>query len=582
MSSLKQIAVLIMLIAGSCQVFAWTGISDTTNKMAIDSLSQDIKNKVTDTRIQRSVQNKAIIDSLRNYVKGCPVLGVMNDTIFYVYSKLGASTPAERADLVTNKIRRVYQDDFFKSDSISVRQSDYTVDVVYGDIIIIGVSELDALWFDKTMEEAATDLKLKIRNSILKAKENYSLSKVLSRIGLAVLVFFCAGLLIWLIGKASTWLLNLIARKKNIWLKKLSYKDYTFLTAEHEYAVIHFFAKIFRWLLYAFLLYLTLPIIFSIFPFTRGWADSLFSLIWNPFKGILVAVWKYLPNLFSILVIIVVMRLFMRFIKYLFTEIELGKLKIAGFHADWAMTTHGIARFLLYAFTFVLIFPHLPGSDSAIFKGVSVFLGLLFSLGSPSVIANAVAGIVITYMRPFKIGDRIKIGDITGDVIEKTLLVTRLRTIKNEEITLPNTSVLTGSTTNYSSFAKTDGLIIYTTVTIGYDVPWKDMHKALIDAALQTNLVLREPKPFVLQTSLDDFYVSYQINAYINEAVKMAEIYSDLHRNIQDVCNERGIEIMSPHYMSARDGNMTTIPSNYLPEDYKEPAFNVRVQKERI
>ena len=272
------------------------------------------------------------------------------------------------------------------------------------------------------------------------------------------------------------------------------------------------------------------------------------------------------------------MKYVIRFVRYIFHEIEAEKLKISGFHADWAMPTYSIVKFLLYAFMFVLIFPYLPGSDSNIFKGVSVFIGVLFSLGSSSAIANMVAGLVITYMRPFKIGDRIKIGDVTGDVVEKTLLVTRIRTIKNEVITIPNSSVLIGNTTNYSSEAIEKGLIIHTTVTIGYDVPWKDMHQALIDAALRTNLILDEPKPFVLQTSLEDFYVSYQINAYTREAGKQALIYSNLHQNIQDVCNERGIEILSPHYRAARDGNMTTIPADYLPNDYKSPSFNVKVE----
>ena len=580
MSSPKQIIILAVFLLYRLPLNAGPDVTVDNNLLSNDTVYKEIKDKLVDAKLQRTIQNKAIIDSLRPFVKGYPVLGVMNDTIFYIYSKLGMSTPSERADLITAKIRRVYNDDFFKSDSIFVRQSDYTVDVVYGEIILIGVSELDALWFDKTMEEAANDLKVKISNSILLAKENYSLSKVLSRIGLVILVFCCAGFFIWIIGRSSSWMLKFIAGKKDKWLRSLTYRDYTFLTPEQEYKAIQFFAKILRWLLYAILLYISLPVIFSIFPFTRGWADSLFRLIWNPLRGILVAVWKYLPNLFSILVILFIMRFVMRFIRYIFKEIEDGTLKISGFHADWAMPTLTIARFLVYAFTFVLIFPHLPGSDSAIFKGVSVFLGVLFSLGSPSIIANTVAGLVITYMRPFKTGDRIKIGDITGDVIEKNLLVTRLKTIKNEEITLPNTSVLTGSTTNYSSFARTGGLIVNTTVTIGYDVPWRDMHKALIDAALRTGLILKNPLPFVLQTSLDDFYVSYQINAYTEEASMMAGIYSDLHQNIQDVCNERGIEIMSPHYRQERDGNRTTIPAGYLPEDYKAPSFNIKVEKE--
>jgi small-conductance mechanosensitive channel len=229
---------------------------------------------------------------------------------------------------------------------------------------------------------------------------------------------------------------------------------------------------------------------------------------------------------------------------------------------------------------FVLVFPYLPGSDSNVFRGVSVFIGVLFSLGSSSAIANMVAGLVITYMRPFKIGDRIKIGDIIGDVMEKNLLVTRIKTPKNEEITIPNSSILSGNTTNYSSLARTEGLIIHTIVTIGYDVPWKQIHQALIDAALRTEKLLKEPHPFVLQTGLEDFYVSYQINAYTKESKMLAHIYSELHQNIQDCCFEKGIEILSPHYRAARDGNMTTIPQSYLPNDYKTPSFNLKIEKE--
>ena len=280
------------------------------------------------------------------------------------------------------------------------------------------------------------------------------------------------------------------------------------------------------------------------------------------FKGII----DFMPNLFSILVIIFLFKYSIKGIKYFVDQIEKGHIHINGFHEEWAQPTFRILKFLLFAFMVVLIFPYLPGSGSPAFQGVSVFVGILFSLGSSNAIANMVAGMVITYMRPFKIGDRVKIGEIIGDVVEKTALVTRIRTIKNEDITVPNSTVLSTSTTNFSSNTRNNdtGLIIYTTITIGYDAPWKDVHNALISAALRTPLVLKKPSPFVLQTSLDDFYVSYQVNCYTKNANSMAVIYSDLHRNIQDCFNEAGIEIMSPHYEHQRRGNATTIPANYL------------------
>lgn len=526
----------------------------------------------------RISKTRSGIDSLQNSASKFPVISVSGDTLFFIYSKFGASTPEERAATITRKIKKLVDDDFLFIDSILVIQAENEYDIVYSDLIIMSISETDAAWYNKSSAALAHEFKDKIKNSVLESKKENSILKLLLRISLVLFVIALAWLIIWSIGKGNRKLLFYVNGNKDIWLKDLSYKDYTFLSVEQELQGIHFLITVFRWFFYALLLYITLPIIFSIFPFSRNWADMLFLLIWNPFKGIIISIWKYLPNLFNILVIYFVMKYFIRFVKYTFSEIEAEKLKISGFHADWAMPTFSIVKVLLYAFMFVLIFPYLPGSDSTIFQGVSVFIGILFSLGSSSAIANMVAGLVITYMRPFKIGDRIKIGDVTGDIVEKDLLVTRVITIKNEVITIPNSAVLSGNTINYTIEAKEKGLIIHTTVTIGYDVPWKDMHEALIEAALRTEMLLKNPEPFVLQTSLEDFYVAYQINAYTKEASKQAVIYSGLHQNIQDVCNERGIEILSPHYRAARDGNRTTIPSEYLSDDYRAPGFTIKME----
>jgi small-conductance mechanosensitive channel len=229
----------------------------------------------------------------------------------------------------------------------------------------------------------------------------------------------------------------------------------------------------------------------------------------------------------------------------------------------------------------VVIWPKIPGSSSDIFKGVSVFLGLLVSFGSSSAIGNMVAGLVITYMRPFVLQDRVKIGDVTGDVVEKSLLVTRLRTIKNEIVTIPNSTILSGNTINYTIMAKKEGFILHTTITIGYDEPWRKIHDLMINAALATEGVDVKRKPFVLQTSLEDWYVAYQINAYTKQPEKSALIYSNLHANIQDKFNEAGVEIMSAHYQTLRDGNKTTIPSDYLPDGYETPGFNVNVTEKK-
>jgi small-conductance mechanosensitive channel len=261
--------------------------------------------------------------------------------------------------------------------------------------------------------------------------------------------------------------------------------------------------------------------------------------------------------------------------QYFFGELRDEKLTIRGFYPDWAEPTAKLVRVLILAASAIVAFPYLPGSDSPAFKGISVFLGVLLSLGSTSAVAHGVAGTILTYMRAFQTGDFVRIGGDVGEVIEKTLLVTRVRTQKNEVITIPNGTVLGGVVVNYSAEAHKRGVIFHTIVTIGYSAPWRQVHELLISAALATEDVLHDPSPFVLQTALNDFYVSYELNAYTDKPTNMQNIYSVLHQNIQDRFNEAGVEINSPHYASLRDGNETTIPQSYWPRDYKVPAFQV-------
>jgi small-conductance mechanosensitive channel len=353
--------------------------------------------------------------------------------------------------------------------------------------------------------------------------------------------------------------------------KGIRFGTYQFLDSKRVVRVTLFFLNLVRLVVILLAFYIALPLLFSVFPWSQGIADSIIAWTLTPVRKALLGLLSYLPNLFTIIVIMAITYYVAKFLKFIAGEIENGALVVSGFYPDWARPTLNIIKFLLYAFSFILIFPYLPGSDSPIFQGVSVFLGILFSLGSSTAISNAVAGLVITYMRPFRIGDRIRIGDYTGDVVEKSLLVTRIRTIKNEEITIPNASVLSGHTVNYTTSARDLGLILNTGVTIGYDVPWKQVHELLINAAKSTSGIMtgEGKQPFVLQTSLDDFYVSYQINAYTDDSHRMAAIYSELHQNIQDRFNEAGVEIMSPHYRAGRDGNLSTIPSIYLTKDYQ-------------
>lgn len=270
---------------------------------------------------------------------------------------------------------------------------------------------------------------------------------------------------------------------------------------------------------------------------------------------------RFIPNLFFIAFIIFISRALIRFLKFLFLKIEKEYIQIDGFYAEWAGTTFQLLRFFICMFALVLIYPHLPGAGTKALEGVSVFLGLMISLGSSSAIANIIAGIMISYMRAFKKGDYVKIGDSMGRVVEKGIIVTRIMTYKNEEITIPNTQILNSQVTNYTSQAKNSDLILYTTVTIGYEVPWTLVHKMLLESANRSNLVSKEKTPFILQTALNDYTVSYQLNAFTANEDKIPGAYSELHKNIQEVFAENQVEIMSPAYTVLRESTHSTVPT---------------------
>ncbi len=551
----------------------------TTDNLKKEELLKQL-NDLNKSDSIRIANKKREINSLRHSVKGYPVTGFFNDTLFVIYNKLGSFSAKDRAVAIRARISKLADEFGFNAKSIEIIETETTLDIVKGESIIMSVSENDAIWNNTTKSDLAKQYKTIITDAIIKYKQETGFSTLAKEIGLALLVIFIIFFLIKYIKKLFHWFESKIINEENHRIKGIKIRNFTLFDAHQQVNALLTVNTFLKWVFIAIIIYTALPILFGIFPWTKDFAGILFGYILNPVKKIALGFWNYLPNLITTLVIILVFRYVLKGINFLKNEIQKGNLEIPGFYADWANPTYQIIRILVFAFMIVVIYPLLPGSQSEAFKGVSVFLGFLFTFGSAGSLSNIIAGLILTYMRLFKIGDRVKIGEVTGDVIEKSLLVTRIRTIKNEIISIPNSTVMNSHTINYSSDAPEKGLIIHSTVTIGYDVPWKTMHEALIEAASKTNLVLPEPKPFVLQTSLDDFYVSYEINAYIKEPNKQAVIYSDLHQNIQDICNERGIEIMSPHYRAARDGSQTTIPENYLDKNYKAPPFNFKINKE--
>ena len=503
------------------------------------------------------------IDSLRRMTPGIPVI-VEGDTLYYLFAKRGGHTPQQRAEMNAAAITELGKRFNLQPDSVYIESSDIVTDLMYGNKVLSSFTDQDGLWEGCSRDQLAAAKRKVIVDKLKVMKDEHSLWQLGKRVLYFILVivgqFLLFKLTIWLFNKLKA----RIQRLKDTKLKPISIQDYELLDTQKQVNLLVFLASLLRYAVMLLQLILTVPLLFAIFPQTKDLAYKLFSYIWEPIKSIFLGIVEYIPNLFTIFVIWLAVKYLVRLVRYLASEIQSERLKIGGFYADWAMPTFHIVRFLLYAFMIAMIYPYLPGSKSGVFQGISVFVGLIVSLGSSTVIGNIIAGLVITYMRPFKLGDRIKLNDTTGNVIEKTPLVTRIRTPKNEVVTIPNSFIMSSHTVNFSQSARDYGLIIHSEVSIGYDIPWRKTHQLLIEAALNTPGVVDDPRPFVLETSLQDYYPVYQVNAYIKDANQLAQVYSDLHQNIQDRFNEEGIEIMSPHYIATRDGSETTIPKDDL------------------
>ncbi len=501
------------------------------------------------------------VDSTQYNKRGAVVLA--EDTLFFLYGELNGISAAERAQLVNSRLENIVHSADFVADSFTTVDFVDFSRILYKGQLISNITATDAYWYGQSTPQTAKAHVKALRKGCSEYRSGLDIKAIITQILLALVIIVLSGFIIKYVNRLFKYFARRIETAQGTHLKGLKIGTYELLDEHRLTSVLLIINNVLRILFLLFIFYLTLPIVLRIFPWTKGVADMLFGFVLNPLKAMLKSIVDYIPNLFTIIVIFIVIRYLARAVSFLANEIRIEKLQITGFYPDWAVPTSRIINFLLYAFMVVLIWPYLPGSGSPVFQGVSVFLGLLLSIGSSSAISNVVAGLVITYMRPFKIGDRVRVGQVSGDVVEKNLLVTRIRTIKNEFITVPNSQVLADSSINYStSSTESSGLIIHSSVTIGYDVPWRHVHQMLIEAANKTPLIEKNPSPFVLQTSLDDFYVSYQVNAYTKSPSSQASIYSDLHALIQDIFAKNDVEIMSPHYRAERDGPNTIPPVN--------------------
>lgn len=498
--------------------------------------------------------------------------------ILTVYEPVGTLTPETRAQGIAGRVIALARDGSIPAESVRLQPRNAWTEILADNTMIMAVTNADAKAAGKDRQQLAFEDAESIRQAVETYRNEHSWRMIFRAIlkTALVTVFLLVGL--WIVRQLR---LNLRRRietriyasasreKKSAWHVAVGYLG----------PVILAIGALLRWVIILGLIEIYLTVTLGFYSDTREISLTVTRWIFSQLETLGKAAVDYLPNLLVLAVLAVITNYVIRLIRLIFDQIRKGDLKIHGFYPDWAGPTDKLVRMLVLVLALIVAFPYLPGARSPAFKGITIFVGVLLSLGSSSAVANAIAGVILTYMRSFLLGDWVQIGDTMGEVVEKTLLVTRLLTPKAEVITIPNATVMGGAVKNYSTEAKKSGVIFYTAVSIGFDAPWRTVHQLLLGAALATHHVLRQPAPFVLQRSLDDFYVTYELNAYTDAPREVLNIFSDLHRNIQDKFNEAGVEICSPHFSSLRDGNTIAIPEQYVKPDYKTPGFRMNFRE---
>ncbi|OKH33979.1 small-conductance mechanosensitive channel [[Phormidium ambiguum] IAM M-71] len=514
-----------------------------------------------------------------NAIDGFPVM-LDGQEIFRVKQGIpGVATAEERAAIVKKRLLNVANDSTILPEAIQSEKRGNELLIKASDKILFTITPEDAIVYNKSREDLAEKAIKILRASIIRYREERKIENLIEGIVLAVISTIALLLFFKVLQKMVSKLLAKIRLARKADALDLRINNIQVLGSNAMSYLLAGFVRLGRLAIILLSLYIYLPFVLSQFPTTQPLGNSILKDIASQIEQLTETFVKYLPNLLTIGIIALVTIYIIEFAKLVI--LELGRDDAyPWFYSEWIQPTNRLVTFLIVAIALVVAGPFLPGFGSPAFQGVSLFLGAIFTLGSSSAVANAVAGIILIYTRAFKIGDFVAIGDTKGSVIEKSLFVTRIITPKKEVITMPNAKLLSSDVKNFSVVQRelNQHLVLYTTVTLGYDLPWRKVHEVLINAALATKYVLAEPYPFVLQTNLNDHNVSYELNAFTDHPELMPDIYSNLHQNMQDYCNQAGIEILSPIYTAIRDGNYSTIPADYLPDDYTPPTFGIHNQ----
>jgi small-conductance mechanosensitive channel len=480
-----------------------------------------------------------------------PVAPVQIDgNLLFNVRGISTYTAEQRAAAISKRIRTAASDRSISTDSVKIIPTPDYYSIYAGKLFIMNAYSVDADNEKIKIETLSQLVKQKTVDAMvlfrLHRSPNYLIRKSITALGSLILFTLILFLIIWLFRKIDI----LFQKKMKSSIDTLENKSFSLIRAHQLWKIYHGAIRILRIIIIILLVVFATNYLLGLFPWTNNAAIFTLNLITDPVLSIAEGLLNFIPNLAFLVVIYFVTRYLLKLGRLLFNGLKRGEITIRNFDPDWALPTFRILRIFVIAFAVVLAYPYIPGSDSSAFKGISVFMGVLFSFGSSSFISNIIAGYTITYRRAFKTGDRIRVGDQEGFVEEQKVLVTRLLSIKNEEIVIPNSLLLNSNIINYSAKARESGLIIHAEVGIGYETPWRQVEAMLIEAADRTEGIKKQPAPFVLQLSLGDFAVTYQVNVYCSDASKLESNYTNLYHNVLDVFNENNIQIMTPAYIN--------------------------------
>ena len=469
------------------------------------------------------------------------------DTLFSVRGI--SSFPAERrAGRIAEAIRQVAADRTLPASSLTVEETQLGTILTAGGKRVLALVDADAELEGVSRGVLAEAYRQRIAEAVTEYRRERDPSVLWRNAVRASLATLGLVVVLWLASRILRRLRGALDRRYRARISDVQFHSFEILRAEQLWHALHRAINVMAGVIGLVGLYVYLDYVLLLFPWTRTLGQNLFAILLRPLSTLGAGAVRYLPDLVFLAVLALFTRWLIKLVRLFFRRVADGTITMAGFDPDWALPTERILRLLLIAFALVIAYPYIPGSDSEAFKGISLMIGLVFSLGSSSVIGNLIAGQSLAFRRAFKVGDRVKIGEHVGEVAEIRLMSTFLRTPKNEQVVIPNSLILNGDVVNFSTLASQSGLILHTVVGIGYETPWRQVEAMLLEAAARTPGLLRDPKPFVLQKALANFAVDYEINAYCDNPRGIPLLYTELHRSILDVFNEYGVQIMTPAY----------------------------------